>query len=305
MAFDPDLAGAVDGHVHACPHLNARRLDVLEALDQAQAAGMAGLGLMDNFASSVGLAALARRARPDATVDVFGGLVLEPSAGGLSPAAVRASLSIGYGPGEGARFVSLPTHHTAHVARSEGRSQSHIEGCLAIPERGPLPDPLPEILDLIAGADVVLNTGHLSAAEAQRVVETATARGVRRILVPSNHYTPIDVSALTGLGAIVELSYFFVSPAGEVGLTHVDEERHTIARVSAQTMADLAQAAAPGHLIVSSDCGVSLLPPPVEGLRCFLALLAACEVPPAHLSAVVRETPAALFRIHQRKSLVE
>lgn len=43
------LRGAVDGHVHACPHLNARRLDALQAADQAEAAGMAGLGLMDNF----------------------------------------------------------------------------------------------------------------------------------------------------------------------------------------------------------------------------------------------------------------
>ncbi|CAN0605563.1 unnamed protein product, partial [Ectocarpus sp. 12 AP-2014] len=75
------LRGAVDGHVHACPHLNARRLDALQAADQAEAAGMAGLGLMDNFSNSAVLAALVRRARPDMQLDVFGGLLMEPPAG--------------------------------------------------------------------------------------------------------------------------------------------------------------------------------------------------------------------------------
>ena len=34
------LAGAVDCHVHACPHLNARSVDVLQAVEEAGAAGM-------------------------------------------------------------------------------------------------------------------------------------------------------------------------------------------------------------------------------------------------------------------------
>jgi Family of unknown function (DUF6282) len=31
------LVGAVDCHVHACPHINARRLDVFEAVREAAA----------------------------------------------------------------------------------------------------------------------------------------------------------------------------------------------------------------------------------------------------------------------------
>jgi GNAT superfamily N-acetyltransferase len=301
----PSLAGAVDGHVHACPHLNARRLDVLQAVDEAQAAGMAGLGLIDNFASSVQLAALARRARPDAALDIFGGIVLEPPAGGLSPEAVAAALAVGYGPGEGARFVSLPTHHTAFVARAEGRDDAHLAACLAIPERGPPPDALLRILDLVAAADVVLNTGHLSAPEAMRVVEEARGRGVARILVPCNAYDPAAVQALTAAGAVAELSFFFVSHATEAALTHVDAQRHVIPRVTAPRMAALARAAAPDRLILSSDCGSSLLPPPVEGLRCFLALLDACDAPRDTLARAVRDTPARLFRIGQRSSLVQ
>src|SRR5690606_34771087 len=53
------LEGAVDNHVHACPHLNARSVTVFEAARQAAAAGMRALGLMDNFCNSAGYAALA------------------------------------------------------------------------------------------------------------------------------------------------------------------------------------------------------------------------------------------------------
>lgn len=291
------LAGAIDGHVHACPHLNARRLDALEAADRAEAAGMAGLGLMDNFSNSAVLAALISHARPDMQLDVFGGLIMEPPAGGISVEAVKVALGSGYGPGQGARFISLPTHHTAHVARAEGRSQAHSDACLAIPLKGSLPDPLPEILDLVAQANIVLNTGHLSAPEALRVAEDAIAAGVERILVPANTYQTDDVNALVAAGAVVELSFFFVSHATEAGLTHVDAERHTIPRITAPHMAALALAAGPDKLVLSSDCGVFLLPPPVEGLRCFVLLLEACGVPTNILMPAISKTPAWLFQV--------
>ena len=222
------LAGAVDCHVHACPHLNARSVDVLQAVEEAGAAGMRAIGLIDNFANSSGLAALANRRLGHLGVEVFGGLVMEPPAGGVCPEAVRIALGYGYGPGDGARFVSLPTHHTRHVARSEGRSPTYVEGCLEIPEAGRLPDPLPEILDLVSTADAVFNTGHVSGPEAVRAVEAARAAGVSRILAPCSHFEPETVAEIAGLGAVAEFSFFFASHATQVGLTHVDarEERH-------------------------------------------------------------------------------
>ena len=171
------LKGAVDCHVHACPHLNGRSVDVFQAVREAAAHGMSGIGLMDNFANSAGYAALARRELGDLGVDVFGGLIMEPQSGGISVEAVRASLGCGYLPDDGARFVSLPTHHTQNIARLEGRSPAYLETCLAIPESGELPEPLFEILDLIAEHDVVLNTGHISGPEAVRLAGIAKRRG--------------------------------------------------------------------------------------------------------------------------------
>jgi hypothetical protein len=291
------LRGAVDCHVHACPHINRRSVTVFDATRQAAAAGMRGLGLMDNFANSAGMAALAMAELGHLGVEVFGGIILEPPAGGVSPEAVEIALRYGYGEGHGARFVSMPTHHTRHVARTEGRSPGYVEAAFAVPESGPLPAPLLEILDLIAAHDVVLNTGHVSAPEARRLAVEARAHGVARVLVPCNGYAPEDVRGIAATGAYAEFSFFFHTHATMVGLTHVDREKHRATFVPVEETAAAIRAATPARSIVSSDCGVSLLPPPVEGLREYLALLAAVGFDDEALRVMVAENPARLFRV--------
>lgn len=294
------LQGAVDCHVHACPHVNARSLDVLQAVRAAAAAGMHGIGLMDNFANTSGYAALAQRELGDLGVEVFGGLIMEPPAGGLSANTVRIALDYGYSQRDGARFISLPTHHTRHIATQERRSPAYIETCLALPEQGELPDPLPEILDLIAQHDVVLNTGHISGPEAVHLVASARQRGVERILVPANHYRVDEVSSITAAGAYAEFSFFFLSHATQLGLTHVDDEKHTVAAVTLAQINPLIQAASPAQTILSSDCGVYILPPPVEGLRELLLLIASLGYTSTELRQMVSANPKQLFKLQNR-----
>lgn len=292
------LVGAVDNHVHTCPHINGRSIDVFQAVQQAAAAGMRGIGLMDNFANSSGIAALANRHLGHLGVEVFGGLIMEPTAGGISADAVRIALKLGYsGANDGARFISLPTHHTQHIARMENRPDEYVAQCLAIPDSGPLPGPLPEIFDLVAEADVVLNTGHVNGPEALRVVEAARARGVSRILVPASHYDVQTVAELSAMGAHVEFSFFFVSHATQTGLTHVDDARNTVPPVLAPEMTALIAAAPADKVVISGDCGVFLLPPPVEGLRELLLLLESCGVPRENLRRMVTHNTGQLFRL--------
>ena len=291
------LRDAVDIHVHACPHINARSSNVLDTVRDAAAAGMKAVGLMDNFANSAGYAALAMQELGHLGVEVFGGLIMEPAAGGVSVDAVRIALDYGYGRGTGARFISLPTHHTRNIARLEGRSPTYLGTCLAIPETGPLPDPLPEILDLIAEWEVVFNTGHVSGPEAIRLVGDARSRGLSRILVPSSHYTADEVKAIVAAGAYAEFSFFFLSHATHVGLTHVDAERHTAPAISIGTMADLIRAAGPEHTILSSDCGVSILPPPVEGFRELLLLAETIGFSRDEIRRMSSTNPSTLFSI--------
>ncbi len=82
-----------------------------------------------------------------------------------------------------------------------------------------------------------------------------------------------------------------------MGLTHVDAEKHRIAAATPAEMVERIAAAPTERVILSSDCGVSLLPPPVEGLREFLLLLEAAGLDRDHLGPMVRENPARLFRV--------
>jgi hypothetical protein len=290
------LRGAIDCHVHACPHLNGRSANVFEAIRQAAAAGMRAIGLMDNFQNSSGYAALAMEELRDLGVEVFGGLIMQPSAGGVSLEAARIAAGYGYGPGTGARFISLPTHHTRHIAQREGRSPAYLETTFSVPERGPISDPLPAIMDLCAEKDIVFDCGHVSGPEAVRLAEEARSRGLGRVRTHCGGYEPDLVRQIVGSGAFAEFSFFVLTHATQVGLTHVDQEKH---RAPGATIQDLAPRirAAGARAIVSSDCGVFLLAPPVEGFREFMLLLEAAGFKEEEIRQMNTTNPATLFRI--------
>ncbi|MDP6786962.1 MAG: DUF6282 family protein [Rhodospirillales bacterium] len=291
------LRGAIDSHVHCCPHINGRTVTVFEAVREAAKAGLAGIGLLDVFANTSGLAALAMRELDELGVEVFGGIILEPYVGGLSTRVVETALDMGYGPGTGARFISLPCHHTQFVARSEGRSPVFVETCLAIPAKGALPDPLGEIMERVADRDVVFNTGHLTGEETIRVVEEAAKRGVRRILCPASYFTTDEAREIVGLGAFVEFAFFVMSHATQVGTTMIDSEKHCFPPVTLDTVVEKIRAVGPEHTVLSSDSGSFILPPPVEALREWLLMIESEGFSRDDIRRMVAENPAMLFKV--------
>lgn len=291
------LAGSIDCHVHVTPHINGRSIDAFTAVRQAHEAGMRGLGLMDNFSNSSGYAALCMRELGHLGVDVFGGLIMQPSAGGVDLECARSAIKYGYGEGTGARFISLPTHHTRHVAKAEGRSPAYLETCLHVPEVGPIPDPVPAIMDLCAANDVVFDCGHVSGPEAVRLVEEARRRGVERVRTHCSRYAPDIVAAIGAADGYTEFSYFLVSLAAQVGLTHVDKEKHMVGGQSLDDLILRIRAARPDRAVLSTDSGISILPVPVESLRSFVLTLDAAGLPRDLLQAMIGDNPARLFKV--------
>ncbi|PPR47257.1 MAG: hypothetical protein CFH19_00691 [Alphaproteobacteria bacterium MarineAlpha5_Bin9] len=291
------LENAVDSHIHCCPHLNKRSIHIFEAVRHALAFKMKGIGLMDNFCNTSGYAALINKEMENIKLDVFGGLIMEPYAGGISAESVKIALSYNYGDNLNTRFISMPTHHTRYIAKLENRSENYIESCLHIPESKQLADPLPEILDLIAENDVVLNTGHLSGEEAIRLISFAKKRGVKRIMVPSSHYEEDIVGEITKLDCYSEFSFFFVSNATEVALTHIDEEKHKATPVNLNKMAKLIKAAGIKNTILSSDCGVSVLPIPVRGFVKFLLMIKQQGFDDSEIKDMISNNTMNLFKI--------
>ncbi|UPY37327.1 DUF6282 family protein [Sediminicoccus sp. KRV36] len=291
------LRGAIDGHVHCAPHLNARSVHVFEAVRQAAAAGMRGLGIMCNFQNSSGFAALANAELGHLGCEAFGGLIMQPAAGGVTLEAARTALGYGYGAGQGARFISLPTHHTRFVAEQEGRSPAFLETTFHIPRHGRVPEPVPAIMELCAAHEAAFDCGHVAGYEAVALAEEAARRGVTRLRAHGAGYAPDEVAALAALGAHVEFSFFLLTHATQVGLTHADAEKHRIAGAcTVQEMATRIRAAS-ARAVLSSDAGLAILPPPVEALREFLLLLASEGFTETELRRMTRDNPARLFNI--------
>ena len=301
MPFTPPgmhlLKGAIDCHIHCAPHLSGRAVNAFDAVRQAAAAGMRAIGIMCNFQNTSGLAALVNDELGHLGVEAFGGLIMQPTAGGVTLEAARTAIGYGYGPGTGARFVSLPTHHTRHVAMREGRSPAFLETTFFVPESGKVPDPVPAIMELCAAKDVVFDCGHVSAREAVALTEEAKRRGVARIRTHCARYAPEEIAAITALGAYAEFSFFVLTHATQVGLTHVDDEKHKIAANSVIQDFTPRIRAAGDRAILSTDAGVYLLPPPVEAFREYLMLIESEGFTDAEIRRMVSDNPAALFKI--------
>src|SRR5450432_1413597 len=99
-----NLKGAIDFRAHASPDSMDRSIDADDLAKLAKASGMRGLVLKNHWESTAALAYLLRKQFPG--LEVFGGVVLDRSVGGINLEAVKrmAMMKGGFG-----RVVWLPT----------------------------------------------------------------------------------------------------------------------------------------------------------------------------------------------------
>ena len=164
------LQGAIDTHVHSSPDVIPRKLDDIELVEQARAAGMRAVVLKCHHGCTCGRAFLLNRMFPD--FRVFGSIVLNDTVGGFNCRAVESALRMG------ATQIWMPT-------KSAANHQKHLggRGGFTIFNGAKLRDDVRTILRQVAEADAILATGHLSPEESRVLIEEARAAGVKRISV--------------------------------------------------------------------------------------------------------------------------
>src|ERR1051326_3125068 len=119
------LAGVIDFHVHAAPDSVPRSIDALALARLAKSKGMRGLVLKNHYEPTASLAWLVRKVVPG--IEIFGGIDLNRSVGGINPAAVeRMTMMLG---GWG-RVVWMPTFDAENQVRysRENRSEERRVG---------------------------------------------------------------------------------------------------------------------------------------------------------------------------------
>lgn len=258
-----------DLHVHSAPDLFPRWGDDAATADAYARAGFRGFVLKGHAEPTAGRAAAVRG------IAAYGGIVLNEAVGGLNPSAVAAAL------GHGARVVWMPTLD-ARAHREAGLPRPHYAcgGGLAIPPADRAAEArVRAILRLVADADAVIATGHVSGAEAAWLVQAAREAGVRRVLLTHASFTVPALAApavreLQELGAVAEITAF--------QLLHQPG-------VTAASLAAFIRALDPARCVLSSDAGQPDSPPPPEALEQLVEALAAESVDRGALLAMAGE----------------
>ena len=281
---------------------------------------MQAIVLMDVFQMSNGVAWVVNRAVPD--FRVYGGLILNTACGGLNPRAVKTA--IGYG--DGAKFVSFGAHSTFFQASREGRivdgeftplmdlypdfKREEVDRAIRIPVEGPIGRDLEEILRLISdNPHVFLNTGHVSADEAIRLVDLSHEYGIKNVLV-ATAVTQIasteQLQYMAGKGAFIEYTLGAYSHTTSIPKTHyyleleyaADEETGEVSG-SLRKAAEQIQELGADHCIIATDFGGYTLPDPVEGLREFIASLLDLGIPADDVRKLAKSNPEKLLGLNQ------
>ncbi len=314
------LQGAIDVHVHATPHLpsSPRKLDPIQAANQARDAGMQTIVLMDVFQMTNGVAWIVNRAVPD--FKVYGGLILNTAYGGLNPRTVKTAIRYG----DGAKFISFGTHSTYFQASREGRvangkfsplselypdfQREEVDRAIRIPIEEPVAPELDEILRLIAAnPHIFLNTGHVSAEEAIRLVDLAVEYGIKNVLVATGATKAASLDQLKLMaekGAFIEYTLAAYTHTTPIPKTHyyaeleyaaMDEGMAEELGGGIRLAAEQIQRIGAEHCIIATDFGVYTLPDPVEGLREFIASLLDLGIPPDDIRKLVKSNPERLL----------
>src|SRR5258707_5627943 len=165
------LNGAVDIHVHQDPDSAPRAIDADDVARQAKAGGMRAVVLKNHWEDTASLAYMVRKMVPG--IQVFGGITQDLAVGGINIEAVKhmADMKGGYG-----RIVWLPTFDAQNQVKDKGPE-------VKVSENGKLLPSVLALLDYIGTRkQLVLETGHVSAAEALMVIREAKARGIQYVV---------------------------------------------------------------------------------------------------------------------------
>ena len=271
------LAGAIDVHVHSYPDDRPRSSDAISVARLARSRGMRAIVLKNHYEPTAGLAYLVRSVVPG--IEVFGGIDLNLTVGGINPAAVEHMTRVSGGWG---RVVWMPTFDAENQVRYSKESRPLVvvaRNAVLLPE-------VKQVIALIAKHGLVLATGHSAPAEALSMLREARDVGVRHMVVTHAMIPPVMMSVAqmreaAMLGAFIE----FVS-AWRDGSP--DEARIT-------ELAAAIRAVGPASVILSSDLGQAGNPLPPDGFGDFLARLRGKGFTDQELNSMSKHNPARLL----------
>ena len=277
FAQENPLAGVIDIHVHCAPDSTPRSIDAIDLARLAKQRGMRGLVLKNHYQPTASLAYIVRKEVPG--IEIFGGVDLNLSVGGMNPFAVEhmAATTGGYG-----RFVWMSTFDSEAQVRFSKQDRPFVR----VAQNGQLLPETRQVIAVIAKHNLVMATGHTSAEEALLLIHEARAQGVKHMVVTHAMLAPIQMSEAqmkdaANMGAYIEFVY-----NGLLGsykeFTFKDYAR-AIRSVGAE------------HCILSSDMGQPGNPLHPDGLVALFDGLKKEGITQVEIDRMAKENPARLL----------
>lgn len=274
MASAQSLAGVIDIHVHADPDSVPRSIDAIDLARLAKERGMRALVLKSHWEPTASMAYLVRKAVPG--IEIFGGIDLNRSVGGVNAVAVERMASVKGGWG---RVVWMPTFDAENQVRYSKENRPFV----AVSKNGELLPEVKEVIGVVAKRGLTLETGHSSAVEGLAIVREARRQGVARIVVTHAMLAPIHMTIpqmqeAARAGAYIEFVYnALIGPYKEFEVGDYVKALRAVG---------------PEHCILSSDLGQAANPLHPDGLERFFTALRAGGIPQRDLDLMSKSNPA-------------
>jgi len=197
------LPGVIDIHAHSDPDSVPRSIDAIDLARLAKQRGMRGLVLKNHYESTAALAYAVRKQVPG--IEIFGGIDLNRSVGGVNPAAVERMILLKGGWG---RVIWMPTFDAENQVRFSRENRPFV----SVAKEGRLLPEVAQVIGLAAKNHLLLETGHSSAEEGLMIVREARRQGVEHVVVTHGMKAPVHMTIpqmqeAAAAGAFIELDY--------------------------------------------------------------------------------------------------
>src|ERR1700688_5114112 len=268
------LTGVIDIHAHHDPDSVPRSIDAIDLAKLARSRGMRGLVLKNHYEPTASLAYIVRKEVPG--IEVFGGISLDLTVGGVNPAAVEWITKVRGGHG---RVVWLPTFDSeaqVKLTRQQRPFAPVVRDGKVVPE-------VAQVIAIAARNNLVLETGHSSGSEDLVIVQEARRQGVQNVMVthaltnPGGPLTLSEIQQGARLGAYIELVY------GGLSEDLLRRDAEVIRAVGASSV------------VLSTDLGQPNNPLHPDGLLAFYKGLIAQGISEADIVQMSQTNPAKLL----------
>ena len=271
------LAGTIDIHVHSDPDNVPRSIDGIDVAKLARSRGMRGIVLKNHYDPTAGLAYFARKEAPG--LEVFGGIDLNLTVGGMNPIAVEHMTQVAGGWG---RVVWMSTFDAENQVRYSKENRPFV----SVARSGELLPETKAVISVIAKHGLALATGHVSPQEGLLLLREGRRQGVAHMVVTHAMNAPVlmdvpQMRAAAAEGAFIE----FVGGS----LTTAD------AGARMDRFAEAIRAVGPQFCILSSDLGQQGNALPPDGYAAFLLALRDRGVSAQDLAQMSKQNPARLL----------